>query len=83
MPRGNWQNWQPKQIASAARVEREPPGGRPTWARAAGARPKPHTLPPPCHPPVQHKKDYATRRGLLQILGQRKQLLAYLQKEDK
>lgn len=31
----------------------------------------------------EHKKDYSTRRGLLQILGQRKQLLAYLQKENK
>jgi small subunit ribosomal protein S15 len=31
----------------------------------------------------QHKKDFATRRGLLQILGQRKQLLAYLQRENK
>ncbi|GAB4819403.1 hypothetical protein N2152v2_006449 [Parachlorella kessleri] len=31
----------------------------------------------------EHKKDFATRRGLLQILGQRKQLLAYLQRTDK
>ncbi len=27
----------------------------------------------------QHKKDYATRRGLLQILSQRKQMMLYLQ----
>jgi len=31
----------------------------------------------------QHKKDFATRRGLMQILSQRKQLLLYLQRTDK
>ena len=29
-----------------------------------------------------HKKDYSTRRGLMAILSQRKQLLAYLQRTD-
>ncbi|KAL4428833.1 hypothetical protein ABPG77_005271 [Micractinium sp. CCAP 211/92] len=31
----------------------------------------------------QHKKDYSTRRGLLAILSQRKQMLLYLQRTDK
>lgn len=42
--------------------------------------PRPRPCPRLC---LQHKKDFATRRGLLQILGQRKQLLSYLQREDK
>lgn len=29
-----------------------------------------------------HKKDYSSKRGLRQILGKRKRLLAYLSKED-
>lgn len=28
-------------------------------------------------------KDHSSRRGLLKLIGQRKQLLAYVQKEDK
>jgi len=31
----------------------------------------------------QHKKDYSTRRGLLSILSQRKQMLLYLQRTDR
>lgn len=31
---------------------------------------------------VQHKHDYHTRRGLLQMVGQRKRLLSYLSRED-
>lgn len=30
-----------------------------------------------------NKKDHTSRRGLLKMIGQRKRLLAYLQKEDK
>lgn len=30
-----------------------------------------------------NKKDYSSRRGLLKIIGQRKRLLAYIQKYDK
>ncbi len=30
-----------------------------------------------------HKKDFSTTRGLMAILAQRKQLLAYLQRTDK
>ena len=29
-----------------------------------------------------HKKDHASRRGLLKLVGQRRNLLAYLQKHD-
>lgn len=29
-----------------------------------------------------HKKDYSTRRGLMKILSQRKQMLAYLKRND-
>lgn len=29
-----------------------------------------------------NKKDHASRRGLLKMIGQRKRLLAYIQKED-
>lgn len=29
-----------------------------------------------------HKKDHHTRRGLLQLVGQRRRLLDYLQRED-
>lgn len=29
-----------------------------------------------------HKKDHASRRGLLKLVGQRRNLLAYLQKND-
>ena len=29
-----------------------------------------------------NKKDYASRRGLLKMIGQRKRLLAYLMKQD-
>lgn len=29
-----------------------------------------------------NKKDHASRRGLLQMIGRRKRLLSYLQKED-
>ena len=31
----------------------------------------------------QHKKDFATRRGLMAILSQRKQMLLYLQRTDR
>lgn len=31
----------------------------------------------------QHKKDFATRRGLLQMVGQRSTLLKYLNKVDR
>lgn len=30
----------------------------------------------------KHKKDYASRRGLLQLVGQRRGLLSYLQRTD-
>jgi small subunit ribosomal protein S15 len=30
----------------------------------------------------QNKKDHASRRGLLKMIGQRKRLLAYIQKQD-
>ncbi len=30
----------------------------------------------------QHKHDYASRRGLLKLVGQRRRLLAYLNKTD-
>lgn len=30
----------------------------------------------------QHKKDHATRRALLMMVGKRKRLLAYLQRKD-
>jgi len=30
-----------------------------------------------------HKKDFSSRRGLLMLVGQRRKLLNYLQKEDK
>jgi small subunit ribosomal protein S15 len=30
-----------------------------------------------------HKKDHSSRRGLLKLVGQRRKLLNYLQKEDK
>lgn len=30
-----------------------------------------------------NKKDHSSRRGLLKLIGQRKRLLAYLQKEDR
>ena len=30
----------------------------------------------------QHKKDHHSRRGLLKMVGQRRNLLAYLQKKD-
>lgn len=30
----------------------------------------------------QNKKDHSSRRGLLKLIGQRKRLLAYLQKQD-
>lgn len=30
-----------------------------------------------------HKKDFSSRRGLLKLVGQRRKLLNYLQKEDK
>ena len=30
-----------------------------------------------------NQKDYSSRRGLLKLIGQRKCLLAYMQKEDK
>lgn len=37
-------------------------------------------LPPSTHAPAQaHKKDYSSRRGLLAVLSQRKQLMLYLQ----
>ena len=29
-----------------------------------------------------HKKDFASRRGLLKMIGQRRRLLSYLQKSD-
>lgn len=36
--------------------------------------------PPSTHAPAQaHKKDYSSRRGLLAVLSQRKQLMLYLQ----
>ncbi|KAL6784859.1 PRPS15 [Auxenochlorella protothecoides x Auxenochlorella symbiontica] len=31
----------------------------------------------------EHKKDYASRRGLMQVLSRRKQLLLYLQSTDR
>jgi small subunit ribosomal protein S15 len=31
----------------------------------------------------KHKKDYSTRRGLMAILAQRKQMLLYLQRTDR
>ncbi|NJK28042.1 MAG: 30S ribosomal protein S15 [Coleofasciculaceae cyanobacterium SM2_3_26] len=31
----------------------------------------------------QHKKDYASRRGLLKLISRRKQLLAYIFKQDR
>jgi small subunit ribosomal protein S15 len=31
----------------------------------------------------QNKKDHSSRRGLLKMIGQRKRLLAYIQKQDK
>jgi len=31
----------------------------------------------------EHKKDFSTRRGLMKILSQRKQLLVYLQRTDR
>jgi len=31
----------------------------------------------------EHKKDYATRRGLMSILSQRKQMLLYLQRTNR
>lgn len=31
----------------------------------------------------EHRKDYSTRRGLMQILSRRKRLLEYLLKTDK
>lgn len=30
----------------------------------------------------QNKKDFASRRGLLQMIGRRKRLLSYIQKQD-
>ncbi|NMF83826.1 MAG: 30S ribosomal protein S15 [Leptolyngbya sp. LCM1.Bin17] len=30
----------------------------------------------------KNKKDYSSRRGLLKMIGQRKRLMAYLQKQD-
>jgi small subunit ribosomal protein S15 len=30
----------------------------------------------------KNKKDYSSRRGLLKMIGHRKQLMAYLQKQD-
>lgn len=30
-----------------------------------------------------NKKDYSSRRGLLKLIGQRKSLLAYIQKQDR
>jgi len=30
----------------------------------------------------EHKKDHASRRGLLQMVGQRRRLLKYLKRED-
>ena len=30
-----------------------------------------------------NQKDHSSRRGLLKLIGQRKQLLSYIQKEDK
>ncbi len=30
-----------------------------------------------------NQKDYSSRRGLLSLIGQRKRLLAYIQKEDR
>ncbi|MCX7592472.1 MAG: 30S ribosomal protein S15 [Fischerella sp.] len=30
-----------------------------------------------------NKKDFSSRRGLLKLIGQRKRLLAYIQKEDR
>jgi small subunit ribosomal protein S15 len=30
-----------------------------------------------------HKKDYSSQRGLLQLISQRKSLLAYIRKQDK
>ncbi len=30
----------------------------------------------------QNKKDHSSRRGLLKMIGQRKRLLAYIQKQD-
>ncbi|MGE5660089.1 MAG: 30S ribosomal protein S15 [Actinomycetota bacterium] len=30
-----------------------------------------------------NQKDYSSRRGLLQLIGRRKRLLAYIQKQDK
>jgi len=30
-----------------------------------------------------NKKDFSSRRGLLKLIGQRKRLLAYVQKEDR
>jgi small subunit ribosomal protein S15 len=30
----------------------------------------------------QHKKDYASRRGLMKIIGQRKRLLKYIHRKD-
>lgn len=30
----------------------------------------------------ENKKDHASRRGLLKMIGQRKRLLAYIQKQD-
>lgn len=30
----------------------------------------------------QNKKDHSSRRGLLKLIGQRKRLLAYIQKQD-
>ena len=32
--------------------------------------------------PRSHKKDHASRRGLLKLVGQRRNLLAYLQKHN-
>ena len=31
----------------------------------------------------QHRKDFSTRRGLMKILSQRKQLMLYLQRTDR
>jgi small subunit ribosomal protein S15 len=30
----------------------------------------------------QHKKDYASRRGLMKLIGQRKRLLKYIRRKD-
>ncbi|WP_071516929.1 30S ribosomal protein S15 [Geitlerinema sp. PCC 9228] len=30
----------------------------------------------------QHKKDYASRRGLMKLIGQRKRLLKYIRRQD-